>query len=71
MAAEVSRCFVEWTGKAESRVTLGRWSVKRSLAPGGALTLGADYEIKKQAPCRATSLNAALSLEQGSADLRF
>ena len=35
MAAEVSRCFVEWTGKAESSVTLGLWSVKRSLAPGG------------------------------------
>jgi hypothetical protein len=50
MAAEVSRGFVEWTGKAESRVTLGLWSVRRSLAPGGALNLGADYEIKKQAP---------------------
>lgn len=45
---QVSRCFVEWTGKAENSVTMGLWSAKRALGPGEALPLQADYEIKKQ-----------------------
>jgi hypothetical protein len=45
---EVSRSFVEWTGKTGSSVTMGLWSARRSLAPGGVLTLEASYEIKRE-----------------------
>jgi len=45
---EVSQSFVEWSGKAERSATLGLWSAKRSLAPGGALTLEASYEVKQE-----------------------
>jgi len=44
---QVSRCFAQWTGKTESAVTMGLWSAKRSLAPGEALKLEADYGIHK------------------------
>jgi hypothetical protein len=44
---QVSRCFARWTGKTENSVTLGLWSAKRTLAPGEALTLEADYGIHK------------------------
>jgi hypothetical protein len=44
---QVSRCFADWTGKAENAVTLGLWSAKRALAPGEALKLEADYGIHK------------------------
>lgn len=42
---QVSRCLVNWTGKAENRVTLTLWSAKRSLAPGETLKLVGDYEL--------------------------
>jgi hypothetical protein len=42
---QVSRCFARWTGKAENAVTLGLWSVKRTLGPGETLKLEADYGI--------------------------
>jgi len=44
---QVSRCFARWTGKTENSVTLGIWSSKRTLAPGEALKLEADYGIHK------------------------
>ena len=47
-AAAVSRSFVQWTGKTENRATLGLWSAKRALAPGGTLTLESSYEITRQ-----------------------
>ena len=47
---EVSRCFVDWTGKAENGVTLGLWSPKRTLGPGEDLKLEADYAIEKPRP---------------------
>jgi hypothetical protein len=46
---QVSRCFADWTGKAENVVTLGLWSAKRALAPGEALKLEAEYGIRKPA----------------------
>jgi hypothetical protein len=45
---EVSRSFVEWTGKTGSSVTMGLWSARRLLAPGSVLTLEASYEIKRE-----------------------
>jgi hypothetical protein len=42
---QVSRSFAHWTGKAENAVSLGVWSAKRTLAPGEALKLEADYGI--------------------------
>jgi hypothetical protein len=42
---QVSRCFADWTGKAENAVTLGLWSAQRALAPGEAVKLEADYAI--------------------------
>jgi len=42
---QVSRCFADWTGKAENAVTLGLWSAKRALGPGETLKLEADYGI--------------------------
>jgi hypothetical protein len=42
---QVSRCFTDWTGKAENAVTLGLWSAKRTLGPGETLKLEADYGI--------------------------
>jgi hypothetical protein len=42
---QVSRCFVQWEGKSEPAVALGLWSAKRTLAPGEALKLEADYGI--------------------------
>jgi len=44
---QVSRCFAHWNGKAENAVTLWLWSAKRALAPGEALKLETDYEIRK------------------------
>jgi hypothetical protein len=44
---QVTRCSVNWTGKADSRVTMALWSAKRTLAPGETLKLEADYEISK------------------------
>jgi hypothetical protein len=44
---QVTRCLLNWIGKADSRVTLGLWSAKRTLAPGESLKLEADYEITK------------------------
>ena len=35
------------SGKERDSVTVGHWSAKRALGPGGGLTLEADYEIKK------------------------
>ena len=40
---QVSRCFANWTGKAESAVTLGLWSAKRALGHGETLKLEVDY----------------------------
>jgi len=45
---QVSRCFARWTGKTENSLTLGIWSAKRSLAPGEALKLEADYGILRR-----------------------
>jgi hypothetical protein len=45
---QVSRCFARWTGKTDNSLTMGIWSVKRSLAPGGALKLEADYGIRRR-----------------------
>jgi hypothetical protein len=42
---QVSRCFAQWTGKAEYAVAMGLWSAKRALAPGETLKLEADYGI--------------------------
>jgi len=42
---QVTRCSLNWTGKAESLVTMSLWSAKRTLAPGESLKLEADYEI--------------------------
>ena len=42
---QVARCSLNWTGKAESRVTMGLWSARRTLAPGETLRLGGDYAI--------------------------
>ena len=47
---QVSRCFVEWTGKAENQVTLGLWSAKRTLGPGEALKFEVDYKIPRPQP---------------------
>jgi len=44
---QVSRCFARWTGKTENSLTLGIWSVKRSLAPGETLKLETDYGIRR------------------------
>jgi hypothetical protein len=44
---QVSRCFAQWTGKAEYVVTMGLWSAKRALGPGEALKFEADYGIHK------------------------
>jgi hypothetical protein len=44
---QVTRCYVNWSGKADSRVTMTLWSAKRTLAPGETLKLEADYEISK------------------------
>jgi len=44
---QATRCYVNWTGKADSRVTMTLYSAKRTLAPGEALKLEADYEISK------------------------
>lgn len=44
---QVTRCNANWTGKADSRVTLSVWSAKRKLAPGETLKLKTDYEIRK------------------------
>ena len=45
---QVSRCFARWTAKTENSLTMGIWSVKRSLAPGEMLTLEADYGIRRR-----------------------
>ena len=45
---QVSRCIARWTGKTENSLTMGIWSTKRSLAPGEALKLEADYEILRK-----------------------
>jgi hypothetical protein len=39
----VERSTLSWTAKGGSRVTLGVWSRKKTLAPGGRLRLEADY----------------------------
>jgi hypothetical protein len=44
---QVSRCFARWTGKTENSMTMGIWSVKRSLAPGENLKLEADYGVRR------------------------
>jgi hypothetical protein len=44
---QVSRCFARWTAKTENSLTMGIWSVKRSLAPGETLKLEADYGIRR------------------------
>jgi hypothetical protein len=44
---QVTRAYVNWAGKADSRVTMTLWSAKRTLAPGQTLQLEADYEISK------------------------
>ncbi len=44
---QVARCNANWTGKADSRVTLSLWSAKRNLAPGETLRLDTDYEIRR------------------------
>jgi len=44
---QVTRAFMNWSGKADSRVTLTLWSAKRTLAPGETLKLEADYQISK------------------------
>ena len=44
---QVSRCFARWTGKTENSLTMGIWSVKRSLGRGEALKLEADYGIRR------------------------
>jgi len=44
---QATRCLVNWTGKAGSRVTMTVWSAKRTLAPGETLKLEADYEISQ------------------------
>jgi hypothetical protein len=44
---QASRCFARWTGKTENSMTMGIWSVKRSLAPGENLKLEADYGIRR------------------------
>jgi hypothetical protein len=45
---QVTRCLLNWIGKADSRVTLGLWSAQRTLAPGESLKLEADYEIVRR-----------------------
>jgi len=45
---QVSRCFARWTGKTDNSAIMGIWSVKRSLAPGEALKLEADYKILRR-----------------------
>ncbi len=42
---QVTRCSLNWTAKADNRVTMGLWSAKRTLAPGETLKLEADYGI--------------------------
>jgi hypothetical protein len=42
---QVTRCSLNWTAKADYRVTMGLWSAKRTLAPGETLKLEADYGI--------------------------
>jgi hypothetical protein len=44
---QVSRCFARWTGKTDNSLTMGIWSVKRSLAPGENLRIEADYGIRR------------------------
>jgi len=44
---QVTRCSLNWTAKAESRVTMSLWSAKRTLAPGETLKLEADYGISE------------------------
>ena len=44
---QVTRCLLNWTAKADYRVTLALWSAKRAIAPGQVLRLEADYEIRK------------------------
>lgn len=44
---QVSRCLVNWTGKAENRVVLTLWSAKRTLAPGESLKLEGEYEVSR------------------------
>lgn len=43
---QAARTSVNWSGKADSRVTLNVWSAKRKLAPGETLKLEAEYEIR-------------------------
>jgi hypothetical protein len=45
---QASRCFARWTAKTENSLTMGIWSVKRSLAPGESLKLEADYGILRR-----------------------
>ncbi len=45
---QVSRCFARWTGKTDNSLTMGIWSVKRSVAPGETLKLEADYGIRRR-----------------------
>jgi hypothetical protein len=42
---QVMRAYVNWSGRADSRVTMTLWSARRTLAPGETLKLEADYAI--------------------------
>jgi hypothetical protein len=44
---QVMRSYVNWSDKADSRVTLTLWSAQRTLAPGETLKLEVDYEISR------------------------
>jgi hypothetical protein len=43
---QADRASLVFSAKNVSRVTLGVWSKKRSLAPGEILRLDADYEAR-------------------------
>jgi hypothetical protein len=43
---QVKRASVNWSAKADRRVTLNVWSAQRKLAPGEILTLETDYEFR-------------------------
>ncbi len=44
--AEVARCVLAWSAKNQSRVSLGVWSRKRTLAPGERMRLETAYELR-------------------------
>jgi hypothetical protein len=43
---QVARCLLNWTAKGENRAGLAVASERRTLPPGGRLTLDADYGVR-------------------------